>query len=116
HCLLSGRVSQIAILYCPSFEGTSYMPVFSDFVNMVDKIAGLAIASPRMEQMATGQKTDVEELGVAKMHAKKSGSYHFVANTEEEAAEIAKKLLSYLPDNFEVKPPVYDAIDPSRNP
>jgi len=116
HSLLSGRVPQIAILYGPCFAGTAYMPVFSDFVIMVDKIAGLAIASPRMVQMATGQKTDVEELGGAKMHAKKTGSAHFVAKTEEEAAEIAKKLLSYLPDNFEVKPPVYDAIDPSRNP
>lgn len=116
HSMLSGRVPQIAVLYGPCFAGTAYMPVFSDFVIMVDKISGLAIASPRMVQMATGQKTDVEELGGARMHAKTTGSAHFVVETEEEAANIAKSLLSYLPDNFESKPPEYDAVEPSRDP
>lgn len=116
HSILSGRVPQIGVLYGPCFAGTAYMPVFSDFVIMVDKSAGMAIASPRMVQMATGQQTDVESLGGAKMHATKSGSVDFVAKSEEEAAEIAKKLVSYLPDHFEAKLPEKPAEEPTFDP
>src|SRR5699024_4480377 len=94
------------------------MPVFSDFLIMVNKMAGLAIASPRMVQMATGQKVDVEELGGAEMHATKSGSVHFVAENEEEAAAITKQLLSYLPDSFDApvpeQEPVASRLDPAN--
>lgn len=116
HSLLSGRVPQIAVLYGPCFAGTAYMPVFSDFVVMVDKISGMAIASPRMVQMATGQMVDVEELGGASMHATKSGSADFVAKSEEEAAEIVKKLLSYLPDAFDGETPEFPPVEPKRDP
>ncbi|MCM3584187.1 acyl-CoA carboxylase subunit beta [Mesobacillus maritimus] len=116
HSLLSGRVPQIAVLYGPCFAGTAYMPVFSDFCIMVDKISGMAIASPRMVQMATGQKVDIEELGGATMHATKSGSADFIAKSEEEAAEIVKKLLSYLPDSYDAKTPEFAPIEPSRDP
>lgn len=116
HSLLSGRVPQIAVLYGPSFAGTAYMPVFSDFLIMVNKLAGLAIASPRMVEMATGQKVDVEELGGAMMHATKSGSVHFVVQNEEEAAEVTKQLLTYLPDSYDANLPEYEPVGPSRNP
>jgi len=116
HSMLSGRVPQIAVLYGPCFAGTAYMPVFSDFVIMVDKISGMAIASPRMVQMATGQKVDIEELGGATMHTSKSGSADFIAKSEEEAAVIVKKLLAYLPDHFEAKAPSFPVVEPSRNP
>lgn len=116
HSLLSGRVPQIAVLYGPCFAGTAYMPVFSDFVVMVDKISGMAIASPRMVQMATGQKVSIDELGGATMHSTKSGSCDFVAKSEEEAAEVVKKLLTYLPDAFDGKTPEFPAVDPTRDP
>lgn len=115
HSILSGRVPQIAVLYGPCFAGTAYMPVFSDFVIMVNKTSGMAIASPRMVQMATGQKVDVEELGGAHMHATTSGSADFVAASEEEAAALAKQLMTYLPDHFEAEAPEYPAREPSRD-
>ncbi|QQK78691.1 acyl-CoA carboxylase subunit beta [Salicibibacter cibi] len=115
HSVLSGRVPQIAVMYGPCFAGTAYMPVFSDFNIMVNKIAGMAIASPRMVQMATGQQVDVEELGGARMHATKSGSADFVVESEEEAAAVTKRLLSYLPDHFEAKVPEQPAVEPSRD-
>lgn len=116
HSLLSGRVPQIAVLYGPSFAGTAYMPVFSDFLIMVNKMAGMAIASPRMVEMATGQKVDVEELGGAMMHATKSGQVHFVVENEEEAAEVTKRLLTYLPDSYDAVLPEYDPVEPARDP
>ncbi|WP_044748202.1 acyl-CoA carboxylase subunit beta [Bacillus alveayuensis] len=116
HSIMSGRIPQIGVLYGPCFAGTAYMPVFCDFVIMMNKKAGMAIASPRMVQMATGQKVDIEELGGAEMHAKISGSVDFVVETEEEAAELVKKLLSYLPDHYEMTPPKAMSKPPARNP
>lgn len=116
HSIMSGRIPQIGVLYGPCFAGTAYMLVFCDFVIMMKKNAGMAIASPRMVQMATGQKVDIEELGGAEMHAKKSGSVDFVVETEEEAAELVKTLLSYLPDNYQSKPPRYAGKPPARSP
>ncbi|PLR91604.1 acyl-CoA carboxylase subunit beta [Bacillus sp. T33-2] len=116
HSIMSGRVPQIGLLYGPCFAGTAYMPVFCDFVIMMDKVAGMAIASPRMVQMATGQKVEIQDLGGAKMHAEKSGSVDFVVLTEQEAADLAKKLLSYLPDNYEKKPARMLAKEPASNP
>ncbi|QHS21976.1 acyl-CoA carboxylase subunit beta [Virgibacillus sp. MSP4-1] len=116
HSILSGRVPQIAVLYGPCFAGTAYMPVFSDFTIMVDQMAGMAIASPRMVQMATTQKVDIEELGGSHMHATKSGSADFVAESEEHAAEIVKKLMTYLPDHFDAELPEYPAADPKLDP
>lgn len=116
HSIMSGRIPQIGVMYGPCFAGTAYMPVFCDFVVMLEGKAGMAIASPRMVQMATGQKVDIEQLGGAKMHAEKSGSVDFVVQTEEEAAEVVQKLLSYLPDSFEGKPPSAPPVPPTRDP
>ena len=113
HSIMSGRVPQIGVLYGPSFAGTAYMPVFCDFTIMVNKTSGMAIASPRMVKMATGEDVDVEALGGAKMHASKSGSIDFVVESEEEAAKVVKQLLSYLPDSYDAKPPTFDSAEPS---
>ncbi|WP_431026958.1 acyl-CoA carboxylase subunit beta [Lysinibacillus sp. LZ02] len=112
HSIMSGRIPQIGVLYGPCFAGTAYMPVFCDFTIMVDKIAGMAIASPRMVQMATGEKIGVEELGGAKMHATKSGTIDFKVETEEEAAELVRKLISYLPDSFDAPLSVKESVAP----
>jgi len=56
HSLLSGYVPQICVLYGPSIAGAAYTPMFNDFTIMVKDISAMAIASPRMVKMATGQE------------------------------------------------------------
>jgi acetyl-CoA carboxylase carboxyltransferase component len=116
HSLLSGRVPQIGVLYGPCFAGTAYTPVFCDFVIMVKGMSGMAIASPRMVKMATGQDISIQELGGAEMHARKSGSIDFVVEDEEEAAEVGKKLLTYLPDSYDDPNPEQEPEPPSKDP
>ncbi|MBE3596341.1 MAG: acyl-CoA carboxylase subunit beta [Hydrogenibacillus sp.] len=115
HSIMSGAVPQIGVLYGTCFAGTAYTPVFTDLLIMM-RDAAMAIASPRMVEMAIGQKVTAEALGGAEMHAKKSGSAHFVVDTEEEAAALARRLLSYLPDNSDLAPPMRPARDPARDP
>src|SRR5205807_4246568 len=65
---LSGVVPQISILFGPSPAGSAYLPALTDLVIMVDGKASLYVGSPRMVEMASGEKTTPEELGGAPTH------------------------------------------------
>src|SRR4026207_2310075 len=65
---LSGVVPQVCILFGPSPAGSAYLPALTDCVIMVDGKASLFVGSPRMVEMAIGEKIDHEALGGARMH------------------------------------------------
>ena len=70
---LSGVVPQICILFGPSPAGSAYLPALTDLVIMVEGKASLYVGSPRMVEMAIGEKTTLEALGGARMHCEVSG-------------------------------------------
>jgi acetyl-CoA carboxylase carboxyltransferase component len=105
HSRLSGRVPQICVLYGPCIAGAAYTPVFADFTVMVRGMSAMAIASPRMVQMVTGEDIDMQDLGGPDVHAQHSGSADLIAEDEEHARELVAQLISYLPDNSDKQPP-----------
>jgi len=116
HSMLSGRVPQICVLYGPCIAGAAYTPVFADFTVMVRGMSAMAIASPRMVRMVTGEEIDMQDLGGADVHAKYSSSADLVAEDEEHARELVADLITYLPDNSDEKPPRADPRPPTRAP
>jgi acetyl-CoA carboxylase carboxyltransferase component len=116
HSMLSGRVPQICVLYGPCIAGAAYTPVFADFTIMVEGMSSMAIASPRMVRMVTGEDITLEELGGPKVHARESGSADLVARDEEHARELAAQLVTYLPNNSDEKPPRSDPVAPELSP
>ena len=116
HSLLSGAVPQICVLYGPCIAGAAYTPVFADFTVMVRGMSALAIASPRMVEMVTGEDIDLETLGGPDLHARHSGSADLVADDEEHARELVAQLITYLPDNADEKPPQTAGAAPSVDP
>ncbi|NUC74058.1 acyl-CoA carboxylase subunit beta [Haloterrigena sp. SYSU A558-1] len=116
HSMLSGRVPQICVLYGPCIAGAAYTPVFADFTVMVRDMSAMAIASPRMVEMVTGEDIDLDELGGPDVHARHSGSADLIAEDEEHARELVAKLIGYLPDNADEKPPRTEGADPARSP
>ncbi|MEF8829232.1 MAG: acyl-CoA carboxylase subunit beta, partial [Haloarcula sp.] len=116
HSLLSGAVPQICVLYGPCIAGAAYTPVFADFTVMVRGMSALAIASPRMVEMVTGEDIDLETLGGPDLHARHSGSADLVADDEDHARELVAQLITYLPDNADEKPPQTDGTAPSVDP
>jgi len=115
HSMLSGRVPQICVLYGPCIAGAAYTPIFADFTIMVEG-AAMAIASPRMVEMVTGEEITLDELGGPAVHAAESGSADLVARDEEHARELVARLLSYLPDNADADPPRTEGRAPARSP
>ncbi len=116
HSMLSGRVPQICVLYGPCIAGAAYTPVFADFTVMVRGMSSMAIASPRMVEMVTGEQISLEELGGPDVHARHSGSADLVADDEEHARELVAKLIGYLPNNSDEKPPRTGGKPPERSP
>src|SRR6266403_3896221 len=106
---LSGVIPQDCILFVPSPAGSAYLPALTDCVIMVDGKASLYVGSPRMVEMAIGEKTTLEELGGARMHCTVSGCGDVLATSDEEAIELAKRYLSYMPGSFRERPAVADA-------
>jgi acetyl-CoA carboxylase carboxyltransferase component len=116
HSRLSGRVPQICVLYGPCIAGAAYTPVFADFTVMVEGMSAMAIASPRMVKMVTGEEIEMQDLGGPQVHARESGSADLVARDEEHARELVADLVQYLPDNSDEKPPSRPAKPPAKSP
>ncbi len=87
--------------------------VLGHFSVMVRDIAQLFVAGPPVVSHAMGYDISKEELGGWHIHCR-NGSVDNLAETEEEAATMTKRFLSYLPSSVYEAPPVWepDASDP----
>jgi len=113
---LSGVVPQICILFGPSPAGSAYLPALTDCVIMVDGKASLYVGSPRMVEMAVGEKVSLEELGGARMHCSVSGCGDILAASDEDAIDLAKRYLAYMPQSYRERPAAVaaGAVAPGR--
>lgn len=59
----------------------------------------LAVTSPRVFEIATGEITSFEEVGGVDVHAKITGQIDLGVDTDEEAWAAITRWLSYLPSN-----------------
>jgi len=106
---LSGVVPQVCILFGPSPAGSAYLPALTDCVIMVDGKASLYVGSPRMVEMAIGEKVSLEDLGGARMHCSVSGCGDILAGSDEEAIEICKRYLAFMPQSYRERPAITEA-------
>ncbi len=109
---LSGVVPQVCVLFGPSPAGSAYLPALTDCVIMVDGKASLYVGSPRMVEMAIGEKTTLEELGGARMHCTVSGCGDVLAASDEEAIELCRRYLGYMPGSFRERPAAAEVVAP----
>ena len=79
--------------------------VLGHFSVMVRDIAQLFVAGPPVVSHAMGYEITKEDLGGWHIHCK-NGSVDNLAETEEEAAAMTKRFLSYLPSSVYEAPPV----------
>src|SRR5699024_3897068 len=106
--IYSGVIPQISVIMGPSAGGAVYSPAITDVIIMVEKTSKMFIIGPKVIETGTGEKISAEDLGGAHVHNTKSGNAHLSEKTEEEAHDQVKQSLSYLPNNSEEKPPVFE--------
>lgn len=114
--LLSGVVPQISIIAGPCAGGAAYSPALTDFIIQTRK-SHMFITGPNVIKSVTGEQVTADDLGGADAHMARSGVAHFVADDDEQAILIAKKLLSFLPQNNTEDPPLVDSnaeIEPNE--
>lgn len=105
YCLYSGIIPQIALVLGPCAGPLAQIPVLSDFVIMNENTGFLWF----------GGEIKSEEAGRADFHMKKSGQVDFLADSDEEAMDLTKKLLGFMPQNcWENPPKLQPADDPER--
>jgi methylmalonyl-CoA decarboxylase subunit alpha len=111
--VLSGRVPQVCVLLGPSAAGGAYIPAFCDVVIMREGNASMYLGSPRMAQMVIGEDVTLEEMGGAKMHTAVSGCGHMLVESDEDAVDLARRYLSYMPTSWRGAPPAAPPADPA---
>jgi len=95
----SGVIPQISVILGPCAGGAVYSPALTDFVFVVDNISKMFITGPEVIKTVLGEEISMEELGGARTHAETTGNAHFFAETELEAFEQIKELITYIPWN-----------------
>ena len=90
------RLPSICVVFGNSTAGGAYVPGLSDYVIMVDGGAKVFLAGPPLVKMATGEVTDDESLGGARMHSRVSGVSDYLARDEVHAIRLARDIVSHL--------------------
>lgn len=106
NAIYSGVVPQISVIMGPCAGGAVYSPAITDFVFMVENTSQMFITGPKVIETVTGEKISSEDLGGARMHTHISGNAHFSATDEPQVLEKVRQLLSFLPQNQSVHPPL----------
>ena len=110
--LASGVIPQISAIMGPCAGGAVYSPALTDFILMTEGTSYMFLTGPKVVKTVTGEDIDAEQLGGASVHSSKSGVTSFTAKTEEEAMEMMKKLLSFIPSNNMEEAPRTECDDP----
>src|SRR5271154_720974 len=109
--MASGVVPQISLVMGPCAGGAVYSPAITDFTIMVDQTSHMFITGPDVIKTVTGEDVTMEDLGGARSHNTKSGVAHFMSADENEALELTRALLAFLPSNNMESASTYDNQD-----
>jgi len=110
--MASGVIPQISGIFGPCAGGAVYSPALTDFILMSKENSYMFLTGPKVVKTVTGEDTTVDKLGGPNVHASKSGVTHFIAEDEEEAMQLIRKLISYVPQNNLEEAPVLECDDP----
>ncbi len=102
--MLSGTVPQISLICGPCAGGAAYSPALTDFVIQTEH-ARMFITGPQVIKQVTGEEVSAEELGGPQSQMHYSGVVHLIAHDDDEALELCRRLLSFMPPNNLEDPP-----------
>ena len=107
----SGVIPQISAIMGPTAGGAVYSPAMTDFIFMVKNTSYMFITGPQVIKSVTGEEITFEDLGGAMAHNEKSGVAQFACDSDEDAIDQIRRLLSFLPANNMEDPPFAETDD-----
>src|SRR5437870_5900649 len=112
----SGSIPQISAIMGPCIGVGSYSPALTDFILMVEKSSQMFITGPAVIKEVLGEQVTMEELGGSKIHSEVSGVADLIAKDDEDCLRTIRRLVGFLPGNFEVPPPCKSTTDSRERP
>jgi propionyl-CoA carboxylase beta chain len=112
--LASGVIPQISVILGPCAGGAVYSPAMTDHIVMVEGTSYMFVTGPNVVKAVTHEDVDAERLGGAHTHTTISGVAHLAAVDEAESLDLARRLLSHLPQNNLETPTPRPTDDPSE--
>ena len=114
--IASGCIPQISAIMGPCIGVGSYSPALTDFILQVQNTSQMFITGPAVIKEVLGETVTMEELGGAKIHSEVSGVTDLVAKNDEECLAMIRRLISFLPLNFDCLPPRQQTGEDSARP
>jgi len=109
------EIPTVCVVFGSSTAGGAYQPGMSDYNIVIKQQSKIFLAGPPLVKMATGEESDDETLGGAKMHAEISGLGEYLAEDEPDALRLCREVVSHLnfkkagpSPNLRVDEPVLD--------
>jgi len=102
--ILSGTVPQISLICGPCAGGAAYSPALTDFI-IQTRHSQMFITGPQVIKQVTGEVVTAEDLGGPTAQMNHSGVSHLIAENDEEALYLCRRLLSFMPANNLEDPP-----------
>jgi methylmalonyl-CoA carboxyltransferase large subunit len=102
--MLSGTVPQISLICGPCAGGAAYSPALTDFVIQTQQ-GRMFITGPQVIKQVTGEVVSAEDLGGPQSQMNNSGVVHLIAKNDDEAIQLCRRLLSFMPSNNLEDPP-----------
>jgi acetyl-CoA carboxylase carboxyltransferase component len=104
YCLYSGIIPQITLLLGPCTGPLAQIPALSDFLIMNSHTGFLWL----------GGEIETDDAGSADFHMTRSGQCDLLADSDEEAIELTRQLIGFVPQNCWEAPATVEADDDPR--
>lgn len=91
----SGKIPQISVVLGPAAGGAAYGPALTDIVILAPE-GRIFVTGPEVVRSVTGEDVDMERLGGAEPHGRRSGVVHIVADDEADALANARRLCTLI--------------------
>jgi methylmalonyl-CoA decarboxylase subunit alpha len=114
--ITSGSIPQISAIMGPCIGVGSYSPALTDFIIMVEKSSQMFITGPAVIKEVLGEQVTMEELGGSKIHSEVSGVADLIAKHDEDCLLAIRRLVAFLPSNFEDRAPRKPTTDNRNRP
>ncbi|ABL83633.1 MULTISPECIES: acyl-CoA carboxylase subunit beta [unclassified Nocardioides] len=108
-----GLVPQVSVILGPCAGAAAYSPALTDWTIMVRGTSHMFLTGPDVVRAAIGEEVSSADLGGAELHTIRSGVAHLAVDTEEEAFDRVRELLSFVPTNSADELPLTAPCEPA---
>lgn len=109
-------IPTVCVVFGSSTAGGAYQPGLSDYNIVVQGRSKVFLGGPPLVKMATGEESDDETLGGARLHAETSGLGDYLAVDEMDAIRLCREVVSHLNVRKPGAAPGGEPDPPAHNP